>query len=637
MNHKISKIIRSPSAWLSLFLAVNLIIGLLTLSGYGESWDEYNFFQYAEESLAAYPGLFQPGFHLTFSDPTLRHYGAWFLMLCVSVAHLFPNIYVSDVAHFLTFLVFQGGIVLMYALSRRWLGAWTSLGVALLYATQPVFYGHAFINARDIPFQVGFIATIYFGLRMNDRLSSLPTTQTAPKVYPSQISASPKIGDNTSKPGKIKISPIALVLILLGAIGFGLLAVKLAAAWLEAVPLLADTSGARAIDLYLRPVLAKFWAGIIFVVLTMVWSGLLIFPFQPQLRAQFLEVELRPYARQLRQLLRSPTFWLASMSLALTMGTRIMGIMAAGLVVIHAFTRIKREAFLPVVAYGLVSVVFLYPTWPYLWGEPLLRLLITFRLMTSFPWPGKVLFGGVYYAGNELPRSYLPTLFSIQLTEPLLMLLFVGLLIAAWKLAQRRAPLEMLWLSLTWFGLPLGAAIFGRPYLYDNFRQMLFILPPLFLVAGLGLDALLERLRCPWAQVALLVFVILPGVAGIVSLYPYPYVYYNRLVGGTSGAFRQYEMDYWGTSFREVAEFLNQKADLGAEVLVWGPPTTIWRYTRPDILIYNSQQAHQPGGAFYALANTRNDADLDVYPSAPIVYQVKKGGAILAVLRYIEP
>jgi len=166
---------------------------------------------------------------------------------------------------------------------------------------------------------------------------------------------------------------------------------------------------------------------------------------------------------------------------------------------------------------------------------------------------------------------------------------------------------------------------------------MLFILPPLFLVAGLGLDALLERLRCPWAQVALLVFVILPGVAGIVSLYPYPYVYYNRLVGGTSGAFRQYEMDYWGTSFREVAEFLNQKADLGAEVLVWGPPTTIWRYTRPDILIYNSQQAHQPGGAFYALANTRNDADLDVYPSAPIVYQVKKGGAILAVLRYIEP
>jgi len=119
MNHKISKIIRSPSAWLSLFLAVNLIIGLLTLTGYGESWDEYNFFQYAEESLAAYPGLFQPGFHLTFSDPTLRHYGAWFLMLCVSVAHLFPNIYVSDVAHFLTFLVFQGGIVLMYALSRR--------------------------------------------------------------------------------------------------------------------------------------------------------------------------------------------------------------------------------------------------------------------------------------------------------------------------------------------------------------------------------------------------------------------------------------------------------------------------------------------------------------------------------------
>ena len=619
------KIIRSPSVWLGVFIIVNLLIGILTFTNYGESWDEYNFFQYAEESLAAYRGLFQPEFHLSFSDPTLRHYGAWFLMTCVAVARLFPDAYISDVAHLLTFFIFQGGIVLMYALSRRWLSAWTALGVTLLYATQPVFYGHAFINARDIPFQVGFMATIYFGLRLNDALPALPAKTTQKLDITDWITYS------------LPIRIVLVILILAGIAGFGLLAVKLTDTWLAAAPLLTDTSGARELDLYLRPVLAKFWAGLIFFTLSLVWSAVLMLPFLPKLRAQLWDVELRPYAIQLRDVFKNPFFWLATLALALTMGIRVMAVMAAGLVAIHAFWRIKRDAFLPIVVYGLFALLLLYPTWPYLWGEPLLRLLITFRLMTSFPWPGKALFDGAYYAGNELPRNYLPTLFSIQLTEPLLILVALGLLVAVWKLARKQAPLELLLLSLAWFGLPIGAAVFGRPYLYDNFRQMLFALPSLFLIAGLGLETLFERLHRPWAQVMLLVFVILPGVVGIASLYPYPYIYYNSLAGGTSGAFRRYEMDYWGTSFREASEYLNQNAPQGAEVVVWGPPTAVWRYTRKDIIIYNSLETRQPVGAFYALISTRGDSDLTVYPDAPLVYQVEKGGATLAVLRIIEP
>jgi hypothetical protein len=607
-----------PRFWLIIFLAANLVVGSLTLGGYGESWDEYNFFEYAQESLAAYPGLFQPGFRLTFSDPTLRHYGAWFLMLCVGAARLFPEMVVSDVAHFLTFLLFQGGIALMYALARRWLRPQAALGVALLYATQPVLYGHAFINARDIPFQVGFLASIYFGLRMSDTLPVLPARQAAARP-------------------KGRISPLVWPFVALGMLGFGFLAAKLVDSWLAAAPLLADTSGARELDLYLRPVLAKFWGGTIFLALTLAWSAALILPAHPQLRAQLWEDELRPYAIQLRETLRSPAFWLAAFALALTLGIRVMDIMAAGLVGLHAFARLRRGAILPVLAYGLLAVFLLYPTWPYLWGEPLLRLLITFRLMTSFPWPGQALFAGNYYAGNELPRIYLPTLFSLQLTEPLLILIGIGLLAVAWKLVKKQAALELLLLCLAWFGLPVGTAIFGRPYLYDNFRQVLFALPPLFLLAGLGLEALFERVNRPWAQSILLVLALAPGLAGIVSLYPYPYIYYNSLAGGTGGAFRQYETDYWGTSFREVAGYLNQNAPPGAEVIVWGQPTILWRYTRPDIHVYNSREAHQPSGAFYALATTRNDTDLAVYPHAPVVFQVEKGGAVLAVLRYIEP
>ncbi|HAE59311.1 MAG TPA: hypothetical protein DCG54_07355 [Anaerolineae bacterium] len=601
-------------------LLVNLVIGLLTLTDYGESWDEYNFFNYAEESLAAYPGLFQPGFERTFSDPTLRHYGAWFLMTCVLAARLFPDLIISDVAHFLTFLVFQGGILLLYLLARRWLDPWPAFGAALLYATQPVFWGHAFINARDIPFQVTFMVALYFGLRFSDSLLPLPETQ---KIK-LDISEWARLG----WPLRIGL----VLLLLLGMFTFAWLTFNLYAGWMSEAVLRADTSDARELDLYLRPILGQFWAGLIFLALTLAWSALLFLSRLPGLRAALWQSELHPFARQLGQVFRSSAFWLAAIALALTVGIRVMGGMAAALVVVHVFWRVRRAAFLPVFFYGVIAILLVIPTWPYLWGEPLLRLLITLRLMTSFPWPGHILFAGVSYAGNELPRSYLPTLFALQLTEPLLLLLGLGLLF----FLRKNAPWEMLLLCLAWFGLPLGVALLGKSYFYDNFRQVLFILPPLFLLAGWGLQNIWHSLPRAWLRAVLLFVLLLPGLLGIVRIHPYQYIYYNSLVGGVPGAFRQYEMDYWGTSFREVARFLNTRAPQDAEVVVVGPPTTLWRYVRPDIRVYNVVEERNSSGSYYLLVSTRNNRDLDTYPSAPTVYQVEKDGAILAVLRFIE-
>ena len=41
-------------------------------------------------------------------------------------------------------------------------------------------------------------------------------------------------------------------------------------------------------------------------------------------------------------------------------------------------------------------------------------------------------------------------------------------------------------------------------------------------------------------------------VGKMVSLHPYQYVYYNRLVGGLAGANGRFETDYWGESYREA-------------------------------------------------------------------------------------
>jgi len=240
---------RSKKEYLPIIVlvTVSLLLGLLTIHHYGESWNEYNFYYYAEESLSAYSGIFQPNFKLKFHDPTLRYYGAGFLMLIVQIAKLFPNWIISDVGHLLTFIVFQIGIVILYLLAHRWMGCWSALGVSLLIASQPLFWGHAFFNSRDIPFMVGFIATVYFGLRMSDSLAQMPIKESLSKVDPAPIARA----DWGKLPKWARI--ILPVVSLVGMIGLIALSIFLAGYWLKQGLPNTDTPSARELDLYLRP------------------------------------------------------------------------------------------------------------------------------------------------------------------------------------------------------------------------------------------------------------------------------------------------------------------------------------------------------------------------------------------------
>jgi hypothetical protein len=165
--------------------------------------------------------------------------------------------------------------------------------------------------------------------------------------------------------------------------------------------------------------------------------------------------------------------------------------------------------------------------------------------------------------------------------------------------------------------------------LYDNFRQVFFILPPVFLMAGI----VFEKIKQPALQTALIALVVLPGVVGIIRLHPYEYIYYNSLVGGESGAFRRFELDYWGTSYREAADWLNENALPDANVWVEGPAHLLDLYLRPDLNLYSSYEAERAEQYDYSVATTRYDLDLTSYPDAKIVYRIEKNGALLAVIK----
>ena len=75
-----------------------------------------------------------------------------------------------DLWHFVYFITFEASLVIFYLLCRRWLSGWAALATTVLFATQPLIIGHVFMNPKDTPFMIFFMATVWRGLVMADKL-----------------------------------------------------------------------------------------------------------------------------------------------------------------------------------------------------------------------------------------------------------------------------------------------------------------------------------------------------------------------------------------------------------------------------------------------------------------------------------
>ena len=162
-----------------------------------------------------------------------------------------------------------------------------------------------------------------------------------------------------------------------------------------------------------------------------------------------------------------------------------------------------------------------------------------------------------------VPRDYLPAYLLVRLPEVVLLGL-IGLVITAYMHRKRlhRDANEL----LAWFTIivaaafPLAFTLVDQPALYNGVRHFTFILPPLIILAALGLcaswDALLTHPRLRLAFMLLCLLLIANTFYTLVKLHPYEYIYYNRLAGTTAQAEHEWEGDYWSSSLREASGML---------------------------------------------------------------------------------
>jgi len=549
-----------PKKPIYLLLLINILIGLLVFRDYGLSWDEPLFYDYGDALGYAYSPLewlsgdfdINQSFGASGDDHKTR--GPAYLLLAREPVYLLEALGLDKASawHLVNFLFFQLGVYFLYRLASRWMSSPAALGAAALFAWQPLLWGHAFINPKDPPFLVFFLASVCLGFEMVDRLSDEAITN------------------------KQKFSSTILPAIVLG----------------------------------------------------------------------------------------------------ITTSIRVLGPLAGSLVLVYGIWKFGKKVtgFLaPFLFYGIIAVLAMVITWPFLWENPLARFIEVFGFMSDNPTQLSVLFEGQVYRAGELPRRYLPFMLATTLTEPVWPLFFFGLLAGYWKLLAQNQNLSVIaslreaipadgWKSLRssldltttrnsivsltlvllWFVILVAYVLIRKPSMYDGLRHFLFILPPIFIFTGFAFEFLLERfqriqiIQPSWLYAGLMFVLLLPGVLGIFRLHPYEYTYYNSFIGGTDQAFRQYETDYWLTCYKEAVRQLDQTRAEPIDLHVHREAYIAEYYADENITVHDLRGALddvRPGD--YVLVNTRTNEDLRVFKDALPILQISRGNAVFCVIKRI--
>ena len=206
--------------------------------------------------------------------------------------------------------------------------------------------------------------------------------------------------------------------------------------------------------------------------------------------------------------------------------------------------------------------------WPWALENPLKNPWISLELMHHYPTTIRQIFEGKLIWSDQFPWYYLFK--YLLITLPIVAILgFVMGLIFVWKLKNNQSTLFSIFILIA-VGFPLFYASTSGANVYGGWRQMLFIFPPLVVFSAIGLWKFwcIAKSRSILKVTVYFIFAILlfAPVRYFILNYPYQYTFFNQLTGGFAGAYGNYELDYYFTSFQKAYEFIDDQADQPAIV-----------------------------------------------------------------------
>ena len=482
-------------------LGLAAFIICLTFPHYGSIWDEPVQHHYGRLVANWYASFFQDQRALNYSN--LYLYGGFFEFWMGMIDKWFGWLPIYTVRHLCTALFGLFGVVGTIRLTRL-LTNQPSVGflAGVLLLLSPVFYGHMFINSKDIPFAVGYIWSIYYLVKTLNHL---------PKY---SLGVTIKLG------------------IAIGA-----------------------TLGIRI-------------------------GGLILYSY-------------------------------------LLAGISLMQILLIKQKKIEIKIAIKQTTKIWILVFG-ISYIIMLMFWPWAQVHPIDNPIQALSEMSKFAWNGPISLNGELVNSTNLPWSYIPHLMLVQNSEIFILGVLFFLVTLPWQTSTSKTRINIFIVLLSCF-LPVGYIIIKKSVLYDNYRHVLFICPLLAMISAIGIQQISTSLKWRSKQLYYSYWIIVAGLCTLPIitmwlLHPNEYTYYNQFVGGPEKAFKKYESDYWGNSYRELFLKLEDKL-VGEEsgetfkVHAIGPAFQFIKSSEKSTIL---KYVRDPKDADFIAVVTRQNADLTV-------------------------
>lgn len=206
--------------------------------------------------------------------------------------------------------------------------------------------------------------------------------------------------------------------------------------------------------------------------------------------------------------------------------------------------------------------------WPYGLTAPLEHVMETFSVFSKFPLKMSTFFDGENMDINDPYWYFIPK--YILITSPILVLLGLALSVALLFLKKLRDSSYTVTFILLAFPtvFPLAYIIYKHAVVYQNWRHVFFIYPTLVVMATLGWYYIMNQGKRWMFVLPVFLLLFLKPVWWMFRNHPYEYTYYNEFVGGSEGAFENYELDSYCFGVKNCIKWISEQNDLKKDTLI---------------------------------------------------------------------